>query len=106
MKSVDLDGNYAYSEVKVVHGSVIQSLQVFPNPAKDYVNIGISGSLNLDVTVRLINQAGQVLAEQRALKAGGTTITMYVSQYPTGNYLLQVSGSDGSSQTKKLLITK
>jgi Secretion system C-terminal sorting domain len=107
IRSVDRDGKYAYSAVQVVRVGLVSKVSLFPNPAKDNVNITLTGgSEATNVTIRLISQSGQVLAEKQVTASGTTTVSLAVGGYPQGNYVVLVSGSDGTQQTSKLVIVK
>lgn len=106
LQLVDKDAKYAYSEVKTIRNGLITAVSVYPNPARDYVNVTLGGSNTQSAVVRLLNQSGQLLLEKNVSNAGGTTIPLAVSSYPTGNYLIVVIGADGSKQVSKLLISK
>lgn len=108
LQSVDKDGKFTYSEVRTIRNGLIGSVNIFPNPAKDYVNITLGGSENAtgSLSIRLISQSGQLLVEKKVTNTGGTTVSLAVSSYPPGNYLIQVSGPDGTQQVSKLLISK
>jgi len=103
---VDRDGKYAYSGVKTVRAGLVSSVSLYPNPARDYVNITLGGEVAASVSIRLISQSGQLLMEKRVDHAGGTTVALPVGNYPQGNYLILVTGSDGAQQVSKLLISK
>ena len=102
----DRNGNTAYSPVKAVRIGSMSAVSVYPNPASDYINVTLSGDASVSANIRLINLAGQVLLEKNVTNAGGTTVPLSVSSYPTGNYLIMITGSDGSKQVNKILITK
>ncbi len=106
LQSVDRDAKYAYSEVKTIRNGLITAVSVYPNPARDYVNVTLGGTNTQSAVVRLLNQSGQILLEKNVSNGGGTTIPLAVSSYPTGNYLIVVIGADGSKQVSKLLISK
>jgi hypothetical protein len=104
---VDRDGKFGYSDIKVVRSGLVSSVNVFPNPAKDYVNITLGSSdAAANLNIRLMSQTGQLLAEKKVVNGGGTTVTLAVSGYPQGNYLIIITGSDGTQQVSKLLISK
>jgi hypothetical protein len=103
---VDRNGNTAYSTVKAVRIGSMSAVSVYPNPASDYVNVTLSGDASVSANIRLVNLAGQVLLEKTVTNAGGTTVPLTVSSYPSGNYLIVITGSDGSKQVNKILITK
>src|SRR5579871_1869329 len=105
LQMVDLDGRYTYSEVKVVRSTSTQSLSVFPNPAKTYVNVFLGKAATSDLTVKLINANGQIV-QSKILGAGGTNISLLVNNYPAGVYLLHITGANGSVQTSKVIISR
>jgi len=106
LKIVDRDGKYKYSPIKVVNGKLTKGLNVFPNPANNFVNVTLGSDMGIGTTIRLINQFGQVLQEKKLSHAAGSTISLPVHNYPQGNYILQVTDEDGSRQTRKLLISR
>jgi type IX secretion system substrate protein len=103
---VDRNGNTAYSPVKAVRIGSMSSVSVYPNPASDYVNVTLSGDASVSANIRLVNLSGQVLMEKTVTNAGGTTVPLTVSSYPAGNYLIVITGSDGSKQVNKILIAR
>ena len=103
---VDHDGATAYSTVKAVRIGSIAAVSVYPNPASDYVNVSLSGDASAGANIQLVNMAGQVLLEKTVSNAGGTTVPLAVSGYPAGNYVIVVTGTDGSKQVNKILIAK
>jgi hypothetical protein len=104
LKMVDLDTKYKFSEVKVVRSTMISNISFFPNPARDYVNVSLTASSS-DVTVQLINQAGQVLQERKVAAGNASTVTMQINQYAQGIYVLRVAG-EGTQQSSKLVIAR
>jgi len=108
LQSIDRDAHYAFSNIKVIRTNLVSGVSVFPNPARDYVNVnlGLSGDAGSSLNVRLLNQSGQILVEKKLNNAAGTILSLPVSSYPQGNYLILVTGADGSQHATKLLISK
>jgi len=104
----DLDGRPSLSDIKVVRLATLATISIFPNPAKDYVNVSlpVSEATAGSVSVRLFGQSGQLLAEKNVKGAGGTILSFPVSSYAPGNYLVQVTTADGARQVNKVLISK
>jgi hypothetical protein len=102
LQTVDNDGKIAYSDIKVIHASLVKGISFFPNPAVDYVNVALTGTAS-DITVKLINQSGQVLRERKGT-AGTGTVSLNVQQYPRGMYILKITAANGTEQTGKLMI--
>ena len=103
---VDRNGNTAYSTVKSIRIGSVSAVSVYPNPASEYVNVTLGGDASVSANIRLVNLAGQVLLEKTVANAGGTTVPLTISGYPSGNYLIVITASDGSKQVNKILITK
>jgi len=106
LEMVDRDGKLAYSAVKAVRIGLISSVSVYPNPATDYINVVLTGDATVSANIRLISVAGQTLLEKNVSNAGGTTVPLTVGNYPQGSYLIVVTGSDGTKQINKILISK
>ncbi|HWB93549.1 MAG TPA: T9SS type A sorting domain-containing protein [Puia sp.] len=106
LELIDKDGKYSYSDVKSIRIGIVTAVNLYPNPAHDYVNVTLGDNAGEPVLIRLFNQAGQVLIEKNVTNAGGTTVPLAVSSYPEGNYIIVVSAADGSRQVNKLVITK
>ena len=104
LQMVDLNGSYAFSPISVVRTSLVQNISVFPNPARNYINITLGGSVPT-VNVRLIDLTGKVLQEQRLNASSlNTTISMPVSSYAQGVYILQAIKADGTKWTTKVTL--
>jgi Secretion system C-terminal sorting domain len=106
LEMVDKDGSTAYSTVVAVRIGLATSVSIYPNPASTYVNVVLGGSTTGNVTIRLMNTTGQLLLEKTVSNAGGMTVPLTVSNFPQGDYLIIVVGSDGTQQVNKLLIAK
>jgi hypothetical protein len=106
LQLVDKDGTSTYSQVRTIRNGLIGAVSVFPNPARDYVNVTLGGSATENLLVRLYNQSGQLLQLKNVANAGGTTVALSVASYPAGNYLIVVNGADGSKQVSNVLISK
>ena len=106
LEMVDKDGSTAYSTVVAVRIGLATSVSVYPNPASNNVNVVLGGSTSGNVSIRLVNTIGQLLMEKTVSSAAGTIVPLTVSNFPQGDYLIVVVGSDGTQQVNKLLIAK
>ncbi|HZE83348.1 MAG TPA: T9SS type A sorting domain-containing protein [Puia sp.] len=106
LKLVNLDGSFGYTDVKVVRTTMVTNISFFPNPAIDYVNVSLGASAGSETTIRLLNQAGQVLQEKKVAAGSATIVSFPVQQYHTGFYILSVASANGSHETSKLLINR
>jgi hypothetical protein len=105
LKMVDLNNDFSYSEISVVRSTSIQGISFFPNPAQDFVNVSLVQSASSATTIQLMSISGQVLTTKTVSGGNATTVSLQVTQFPRGMYILRVVGDDGSTQTSKLVIT-
>lgn len=81
------------------------NVNLFPNPATDFVTIEIMDKLNSgNLTLEILNSIGQVV-ESKSIENAKEQIIMDVNNFSKGLYLVRVS-SDNMYITKKLLIQK
>jgi len=103
VKSVDVNGVKNYSAiVKVLMGSLAQSMAIYPNPVTDgMIHLQLKNQPQGYYTARLINKLGQVIAEQPFTYGGGngTQRIKINHNLAHGMYDLQVSGPSNSPTT-------
>lgn len=83
--------------VGIGENPVSKSVQVFPNPAKDMLQITADDNIN---SVRIMNQVGQLVFSR---SFDGSSINLNVSAFETGIYFVEITTSEGV-MTQKLLI--
>ena len=104
--AIDFDGKMSYSEVRTISppvGGVGGGyISVFPNPAKDVVNISCVGMKEVNV----INELGQVVYKQIATGTNlrNDTIIINTKNFNKGLYVVQVINAKGEIKTEKLLV--
>lgn len=97
-------GNFHLSAMKIIYPDETTGLNsektnlmnVFPNPAKDIVNVELAELSQ----VRILDITGKILVE-KTVKAGRNSIPLNLK---SGIYLLQVAGQNKSVSTTKLLV--
>ncbi|MEM1320066.1 MAG: SusF/SusE family outer membrane protein [Bacteroidota bacterium] len=98
-------GDYAFNSTSSTANILSQnSVKVFPNPVSSTLNVHIQATeLENNVTVRVLDTMGKVLQTQthRQLE----TLTLNVSNYPTGVYYVQIY-TDSHLVGKKITIAK
>lgn len=100
LEILDNDGKKQYSEVKQITINNKQStINVFPNPAKDFVTIISNQNIK---SLQLTNLYGQVIQEYSAINSNSYQIK--ISTLASGVYWLKTLLKDGIHQTQKLLI--
>lgn len=79
------------------------SLNVYPNPASDIVNISFEAK-NANYTVKLVDLQGRVIANQNLSNLNGTqVITFPTSTVAKGSYVVSIT-SNGMTSTKSVVI--
>jgi len=98
-------GFVALEEVTATPENMNSTLSIYPNPAKETVNIRLDSGFAGQTTVELYNLTGQKIMVPVAQGFGKDTQSIDVSQLDAGLYLVRVTNG-GQSVTRKLTITK
>jgi hypothetical protein len=98
LKQVDFDGKFQYLPVQVVdmEKSEDDVVEIFPNPAKDYINI-----TNVKGAGLIYNLAGQLVKEVTLVENGINTIQ--ISHLQKGMYQIVIIRDNGEQVTKRFL---
>jgi Concanavalin A-like lectin/glucanases superfamily/Secretion system C-terminal sorting domain len=83
LKSMDADTRFTYSNIIKLSKQASTAVTVYPNPVSDVLTIS---GLKQNGTITLFNQEGKLLQQQTI---SAQTMTMDMSQYARGMYLLQ-----------------
>ena len=99
LQQVDFDGTTTYSKVVAVKSKgaeQVSALQVSPVPANQTLNVSFSAANSTATQMRVVNQLGSVVFEQRQSSSQGQNQSaLNISQLQPGIYFLQVgSGKD------------
>jgi hypothetical protein len=70
---------------------VLEAIQLFPNPATDFVTLSLPAGITADIT--LINMMGETISFQEEV-SGSRNIGL--RNLPTGNYLLRITTPEGT----------
>ncbi len=81
------------------------SLNVYPNPARDVVNIKLDQLVEGEVEVNLYAATGQLVRQQH-FNGDATILEMPLEETPTGLYLVQVKHNNEVIHIQKLSIVK
>ena len=102
LREVDNDGVVRYSQIISLDNTVTAPrMQVYPNPASGVVNFAVNSHSADQVSVKIYNLAGVlVAARDQEVAAGLTQQSMAVSNLKSGSYILQVSGQGGMQFTQ------
>ncbi len=79
----------------------LSSVNVYPNPSNNVVNIELSGNVS---QFAVFNYTGQIVFQQTITKA--QTVQLDVHNFDAGAYLIKFTTRSGESFTKKIAVTK
>ena len=109
LKQTDFDGVYTYSDVIYAgcFNPSIEYIQVFPNPAYDYLSFNISSIEVNTINVTIINVMGQsVFSDKFDVIKGANTFTIDVSKLSPTTYYFKVETLDGLYKANKLILIR
>jgi len=101
VKQIDFDGQFEYSEIRLVHIFEQRSIVVYPNPAKNEINIHVNGANGEHV--RITNLAGQEVAASQVASQGFVAID--ATELPNGIYFVSIQ-SRWHNEVRKVIVQK
>jgi hypothetical protein len=99
LKQIDIDAHFKYSGVVRINTlATVNDLQLYPNPVKDKVSVGIYSGVQQAVHISLIDPIGQtVRTETRNLYSGANNILINGLNYlPRSTYQLIIHDTEGN----------
>ena len=99
LMQINKDGSFNYSNVVLVKGGLINALSlnaVYPNPAKDNLNLIVSSPVNNTINVIITDLAGKMVRRQAfSILNGGNNLDFDVSSLPAGSYFIKAICANG-----------
>lgn len=96
LKLVDIDGALTYSRIVAVKNENLYTLQVFPNPVNDFLQVQFPVAKREAVQINITDAAGKIVySKQIQLSEGNNAASIPVHHLPKGMYYLIVDGSNG-----------
>ena len=80
-------------------------MKVFPNPARDVINLGLNLGKPTDVTVTIADLNGRTIQIQDRFGLTNETLTYQLPQLASGTYLARIATKEGTL-TKKFIVQK
>ncbi|MBC7721649.1 MAG: T9SS type A sorting domain-containing protein [Pedobacter sp.] len=95
LKQVDIDGKFAYSEVRIVNINSSKGLVVYPNPAKDNITIHATSALK---NIEIVDATGKHFFTQSGIASNQLKVS--ISNLPVGTYFIKVNDGANIAITK------
>ncbi len=104
IRQVDIDSRQVYSGIRNAHTSRDAGITLFvsPNPAKDHINLFISGTTN-NASVEVINAAGQKIVQNNNINAFDGVYKIALGGIAKGAYNIVVHLPEGTYYTKVIV---
>lgn len=100
------DGTEEETEYKSVHFDTDNVLKIYPNPASDFVTIGLEDFYGSDLNIVIHDVAGRVMSTQQISNLATSELVIDVSQLNSGAYILQMIPNDGQIFSEKFIVRK
>lgn len=99
LKNVDLDGSYAYSQIRSVKLKGLDvEISAYPNPADQILTID---KLLPETVINLVNSSGKTVYQSSTMLGKDGKFIMDVSRLPAGVYLLTIKDKSGNQIVKR-----
>lgn len=108
LKQIDKDGKTSYSSIVLIKGEKpnrFELVNVYPNPAKEKLNITVTAPKAAQATLTVTDMTGKVVMQQNnQLALGENNISINVAALNTGNYLIKLTCADGCESSVQKFI--
>ena len=104
LKLLAKDGSFTYSKIVEVKMAIATKpiIHLFPNPAKDNLQIQIESYKQTALQLQIISQDGKVLLSHNTTATAGSILrSINISALPRGNYYLKATMADKDEQVVK-----
>lgn len=96
---VDKDGHTSYSNIVLIKGDKAKSLRlsaIYPNPARNYLNLIVSSPVNNQINVMITDITGKTVKKQAfSIVDGGNNLDMNITKLPAGSYFVKAICNNG-----------
>jgi hypothetical protein len=99
LREVDESGTQRYSKVVMLENAQVAAVKmgIYPNPAVASINYTVNSASAEPVLVQVYSMTGVVMLNtQQEIQAGSNVQSVAINNLHAGNYILKVSGQNGS----------
>ena len=90
--------------VRLEESSVVNDLDIYPNPSRDVFNISFKTVNKQDITLRIRNIVGEEIYTEELNQFNGTyTKAISLENYPKAVYFLEINTTEGTINKKLIL---
>jgi hypothetical protein len=96
--------SYEVDNISVPENSPVHSLDIYPNPASDMLNVLFKSEKDETVDIRLVSLTGKVILEEViGSSAGNYHSVLDVKALPDGMYFLELESSSSKLVSKVVI---
>lgn len=99
IKQVDFNNSASYSATKIISLSSTEKIAVWPNPAKDMINVQTNG-YQTSVTMEMYDLFGKKMLT-KSLQPGNNSIN--IAGLPAGTYIVHSQNAAGETENHKII---
>ena len=107
LRQVDLNNAGKLSQIILINGDrpgVTKIDGVFPNPARNLLNIIVAASQNETLTMQVTDISGRTLQQQViTVGEGSNTVPVNVDKLSSGNYVIRIVTASGAVASQKFI---
>ena len=102
LKIVDKDGKFEYSPVRMVNNSSTFSVNIYPNPAKDNLQVQIDSDKKMTLQMQVVFLEGKLILSNTTIANEGSNLrSININAMPKGSYILKVITAEKEEQVVK-----
>ena len=102
LKMIDVDGTVTYSDIVEINVTEQKSIKIYPNPAKDNINIYVGENVNTS-HINIIDATGRVIKD---INTNNHQTTVKSSQFANGLYIVQLIENDKVIKSAAFIINR
>ncbi|MBC7650531.1 MAG: endonuclease, partial [Deinococcales bacterium] len=104
LKKVDKDGSFTYTEVFSVHIPLNVAFSIYPNPAKEVIQLQINSNVSVNVQVVVTDMVGKI-AINKSFTSNNGLVKIATSNLTNGTYLVRLI-IGGEQYLQKVIVAK
>ena len=107
VKQIYTDGSFDYTDVQLVNFDIdLQSLAVFPNPAREELFVSLKAHAGQTANLQIINTYGQVVRQLAIDEIPAEAIRLDLGDVQNGLYHLSIQVDNSNVISKKVLVSR
>ena len=99
---IDIDGTVTYSNIVEINNTEKNSIKIYPNPAKDNINIYVGDNVKFS-HLNIIDATGRIIND---ITLSDNKTTLKSSQFANGLYLVQLIENNKVIQRAPFIINR